>query len=109
MKLHALLATLALAASTAFAADAKHTFAIGTNDFLLAGQRFQIRCGEVHAPRVPREYWRHRLQMAILTVQVENEYGFYGKDAEYMGELRQTQAVHFSLSAVTLSAFHLLP
>ncbi|HEX2101438.1 MAG TPA: beta-galactosidase, partial [Candidatus Synoicihabitans sp.] len=24
-----------------------------------------------------------------LMVQVENEYGFYGKDAEYMGELRQ--------------------
>jgi len=177
-------------------ATAKHTFTIGTNDFLLDGQRFQIRCGEIHAPRVPREYWRHRLQMAkamglntvcaylfwnmhepssgefdwsgpadavefcriaqseglwvilrpgpyacaewemggfpswllkhediklrtrdpryldavkrymrevgrvlgsqqitrggpILMVQVENEYGFYGKDAEYMGELRQ--------------------
>lgn len=42
----------------------KHTFAIGTNDFLLDGQRFQIRCGEIHAARVPREYWRHRLQMA---------------------------------------------
>jgi beta-galactosidase len=42
----------------------KHTFAIGTNDFLLDGQRFQIRCGEVHAARVPAEYWRHRLQMA---------------------------------------------
>jgi beta-galactosidase len=41
----------------------RHTFAIGENDFLLDGQRFQIRCGEVHAPRVPREYWRHRLQM----------------------------------------------
>ena len=45
-------------------ATPKHTFAIGTNDFLLDGQRFQIRCGEVHAPRVPHEYWRHRLQMA---------------------------------------------
>lgn len=196
MNLKAFIAALALAASTAFAADAKHIFAIGTNDFLLDGQRFQIRCGEVHAPRVPREYWRHRLQMAkamglntvcaylfwnmheprpgefnwsgqadaaefcriaqeeglwvmlrpgpyacaewemggfpwwllkhddiklrtrdpryldaakrylkevgrvlgplqvtkggpILMVQVENEYGFYGKDAEYMGELRQ--------------------
>ena len=174
----------------------RHTFAIGTNDFLLDGRRFQIRCGEIHAARVPREYWRHRLQMAramglntvcaylfwnqieprpgefnwsgqadvaefcriaqseglwvilrpgpyscaewemgglpwwllknddiqlrtrdpryldaakkylkeagrvlgplqitrggpILMVQVENEYGFYGKDAEYLGELRQ--------------------
>jgi len=175
---------------------ARHTFVIGTNDFLLDGQRFQIRCGEIHAARVPREYWRHRLQMAramglntvcaylfwsqieprpgefdwsgqtdvaefcriaqseglwvilrpgpyscaewemgglpwwllknddiqirtrdprfldaakrylkevghalgplqitrggpILMVQVENEYGFYGKDAEYMGDVRQ--------------------
>jgi len=43
---------------------ATHTFAIGTNDFLLDGQRLQIRCGEIHAARVPMEYWRHRLQMA---------------------------------------------
>jgi beta-galactosidase len=42
----------------------RHSFAIGENDFLLDGQRFQIRCGEIHAPRVPREYWRHRLQMS---------------------------------------------
>jgi len=175
----------------------QHAFAIGTNDFLLDGARFEIRCGEIHAARVPREYWRHRLQMAkamglntvcaylfwnqiepqsgkfdwsgqtdvaefcriaqeeklwvilrpgpyacaewemgglpwwllkyddiklrtrdpryldaakrylkevgrilgpmqitrggpILMVQVENEYGFLGKDVEYMGELRQT-------------------
>jgi beta-galactosidase len=46
------------------AQPAKHTFAIGTNDFLLDGQRLQIRCGEIHAARVPMEYWRHRLQMA---------------------------------------------
>jgi beta-galactosidase len=44
--------------------QATHTFAIGTNDFLLDGQRLQIRCGEIHAARVPMEYWRHRLQMA---------------------------------------------
>jgi beta-galactosidase len=41
-----------------------HTFTIGDNDFLLDGQRFQIRCGEVHAPRVPMEYWRNRLRTA---------------------------------------------
>jgi beta-galactosidase len=43
---------------------AQHTFVIGTNDFLLDGKKFQIRCGEIHAARVPKEYWRHRLQMA---------------------------------------------
>lgn len=46
------------------AAQPKHTFAIGKDDFLLDGGTFQIRCGEIHAPRVPPEYWRHRLQMA---------------------------------------------
>ncbi|MGH7951027.1 MAG: beta-galactosidase, partial [Limisphaerales bacterium] len=53
-------------ASPTFAggATAAHTFVIGTNNFLLDGARFQIRCGEIHAARVPREYWRNRLQMA---------------------------------------------
>ncbi len=41
-----------------------HTFAIGTNSFLIDGHPFQIRCGEMHAARVPREYWRNRLKMA---------------------------------------------
>ena len=173
-----------------------HRFEIGVNDFLLDGKPFQVRCGELHAARVPREYWQHRLRLMkamglntvcaylfwnlheprpgefdwsgqadvaefcrvaqaeglwvilrpgpyacaewemgglpwwllkhddiklrtrdarfveaakrylqevgrvlgplqvtrggpILMVQVENEYGFYGKDPEYMGELRQ--------------------
>src|SRR5580704_4991267 len=43
---------------------AHHTFSIGTNDFLLDGQRFQIRCGEMHAARIPQQYWSHRLAMA---------------------------------------------
>ncbi|MGN6370771.1 MAG: beta-galactosidase [Phycisphaerae bacterium] len=190
-------AALSKAADAPAAPAPAHTFAIGDTDFLLDGQRLQIRCGEIHAARVPREYWRHRLRMAramglntvcaylfwnmhepkpgefnfsgqadiaefcriaqqeglwvilrpgpyacaewemggfpwwllkddgiklrtrdprymaavkeylhhvgqelaplqitrggpILMVQVENEYGFYGKDSQYMGELRQT-------------------
>ena len=190
-------AGLVFVTATALAAPAaQHKFEIGADAFLLDGQPLQIRCGEVHAPRVPREYWRHRLRMVkamglntvcaylfwnvheprpgefewsgqadaaefcrlaqeeglwvilrpgpyacaewemggfpwwllkhddiklrsrdprfldavkryyaevgrvlgplqvsrggpILMVQVENEYGFYGKDAAYMGELRQ--------------------
>ncbi len=46
------------------AAEPQHTFAIGDSAFLLDNQPFVIRCGEVHAARVPKEYWRHRLQMA---------------------------------------------
>ncbi len=44
-------------------ADAFRTFAIGEQDFLLDGEPFVVRCGEIHFPRVPREYWRHRLRM----------------------------------------------
>ena len=41
-----------------------HTFALGTNDFLLDGQPFQMRAGEIHPSRIPKEYWRHRIRMA---------------------------------------------
>lgn len=40
-----------------------HRFTIGANDFLLDGKPLQIRCGELHFARVPREYWRHRLRL----------------------------------------------
>lgn len=43
---------------------ARRSFAIGNSQFLLDGKPFQIRCGEIHAARVPREYWQHRLRMA---------------------------------------------
>ena len=63
----ALLLSLGLMHSSLRAAQpsetAAHRFEIGANDFLLDGQPFQIRCGEVHAPRVPQEYWQHRLRM----------------------------------------------
>lgn len=51
------------AARAAEASPAAHRFEIGANDFLLDGQVFQIRCGELHAPRVPHEYWQHRLRL----------------------------------------------
>ncbi|WP_404425267.1 beta-galactosidase [Nibricoccus sp. IMCC34717] len=49
-------------------------FEIGEKDFLLNGKPFVIRCGELHYTRVPREYWRQRLQacraMGLNTVCV---------------------------------------
>ncbi len=44
-------------------AQPTHTFSVGETDFLLDGKRLQIRCGEIHSPRVPREYWQHRLKL----------------------------------------------
>jgi beta-galactosidase len=45
-------------------AQSKHIFSFGKNDFLLDGKPFQIISGEMHPARIPREYWRHRIQMA---------------------------------------------
>ena len=42
----------------------KHSFALGEEDFLLDGKPFQMISGEMHPARIPREYWRHRIQMA---------------------------------------------
>ena len=62
-KMTVLLAAVCMSAA-AFAAP-KHTFEISydRDAFLLDGEVMQIRCGEVHFPRVPRAYWRHRIQM----------------------------------------------
>ena len=54
---------------SAFSLDSKaqsatHSFAVSDNAFLLDGKPFQMISGEIHYPRVPRESWRHRMQMA---------------------------------------------
>src|SRR5947199_255850 len=58
-------ATLAaFAFSLANMANAVPAFSLGGQDFLLNGKPFVIRSGEMHYPRIPREYWQHRLRMA---------------------------------------------
>lgn len=42
---------------------AAHSFTLGKQDFLLDGKPYQMIAGEMHPARVPREYWRHRIQM----------------------------------------------
>jgi len=84
------LAFLALAGS-ANADDgqprAQHTFALGTNDYLLDGKPFQIIGGEMHPARIPREYWRHRIRMAkamgINTIPI---YVFWNQHEEQEGK-----------------------
>ncbi|WP_184542254.1 glycoside hydrolase family 35 protein [Mucilaginibacter sp. FT3.2] len=44
--------------------QAKHTFALGDEAFLLDGKPLQMISGEMHYPRVPREAWRARMKMA---------------------------------------------
>jgi beta-galactosidase len=50
--------------TTAPAQKAKHTFTLGDSTFLLDGKSFTMISGELHYPRIPKEAWRHRMQMA---------------------------------------------
>jgi len=79
--------------------QALHTFTIGTNDFLLDGQRFQIRCGEIHAARVPEAYWRQRLQLAkAMGLNTVCAYLFWNLHEPHPGEFNwsgQADAAEF--------------
>lgn len=44
-------------------AQQKHTFAVKDGNFLYDGKPIQIHSGEMHFARVPKAYWRQRLQM----------------------------------------------
>jgi beta-galactosidase len=44
-------------------AQAKHRFSLGKDDFLLDDKPYRIISGELHPARIPKEYWRHRIQM----------------------------------------------
>jgi beta-galactosidase len=59
-----MLMLLFMAASFVNAQNPKHSFTLGTADFLLDGKPFRIISGEIHPARVPAEYWRHRIKMA---------------------------------------------
>lgn len=43
---------------------ARHTFSLGSSDFILDGSPFQIISGEIDPARIPNVYWRHRIEMA---------------------------------------------
>lgn len=40
-----------------------HSFSVGDGSFLLDGKPFVVKAGEVHFPRIPQEYWEHRIEM----------------------------------------------
>lgn len=50
-------------AGTVKKAKAAGTFAFSDGKFMLNGKPFQVRGGEIHPQRIPREYWRHRIRM----------------------------------------------
>lgn len=42
----------------------KGSFEVGNKTFLLNGDPFVIKAAELHYPRIPKEYWEHRIQAA---------------------------------------------
>jgi beta-galactosidase len=42
----------------------QHSFQISDSQFLYDRKPIQIHSGEMHYPRIPEAYWRHRVQMA---------------------------------------------
>jgi beta-galactosidase len=82
-----------------------HTFRVADGQFQLDGKPFRVISGEMHYPRIPREYWHARLKMAramglnaITTYVFWNEheqtpgvYDFSGNNdvAEFIREAQQ--------------------
>ena len=42
----------------------KNSFEVGDNTFLLNGEPFVVKAAELHYPRIPKEYWEHRIRAA---------------------------------------------
>ena len=88
----ALALTLAVVlAGTQAHTSAGATFAIGEQDFLLDGKPFQIRAGELHYSRIPREYWTHRLRMA-------HSLGLNALTVSLFWNLHEPESGHFNFS-----------
>ena len=51
-------------ASLAGYAQQKNIFSFSSTQFLLNNKPFQVIGGEMHPARIPKMYWRHRIQMA---------------------------------------------
>lgn len=43
--------------------NAPETLEVGNQTFLLNGKPFVIKAAEIHYPRIPKEYWEHRIEM----------------------------------------------
>ena len=50
--------------SNTYSQQTKGTFSLGNKEFLLNGKPFIIRAAELHYPRIPKEYWEHRIQLS---------------------------------------------
>lgn len=70
-----------------FSQSKKSTFEIKNGHFLLNGKPFSIHSGEMHYPRIPQEYWKHRLQMMkAMGLNAVTTYVFWNYHEENPGK-----------------------
>lgn len=53
----------AIIAQSCSPSKTKGSFAIGDKTFMLNNQPFVVKAAELHYPRIPIQYWEHRIQM----------------------------------------------
>jgi beta-galactosidase len=76
-------------------AQASHSFKLSPDNFLLDGKPFQMISGEMHPARIPREYWRHRIQMArAMGCNTIAAYVFWNYHEEKEGQFDFTTGNH---------------
>lgn len=64
-----------------------NNFTLGDEDFLLNGKPFQMISGELHYPRIPRQAWKERIQMAkAMGLNTIGTYVFWNVHEPQKGE-----------------------
>jgi len=91
-----LLAVLLLAGC---AGNKSGTFEAGKNTFLLNGKPFVVKAAEVHYPRIPREYWEHRIEMCkALGMNTLCLYVFWMRKLPAIMTLQATRILRLSVN-----------
>jgi len=68
-------------------AQAKHTFGVQGDRFVLDGKPFVVRSGEMHYARIPRAYWRDRMKkMRAMGLNTLCMYSFWNAHEPRPGE-----------------------
>jgi beta-galactosidase len=70
-----------------FSQSTQKSFDIKNGQFLLNGKSIEIHSGEMHYPRVPKEYWKHRLlMMKAMGLNAVATYVFWNYHEEAPGK-----------------------
>ena len=88
-KILTLLLTLVFAGNLPSAAgqESGQSFKAGKETFLLNGEPFVVKAAELHYPRIPGEYWEHRIEMSkALGMNTICLYVFWNSHEQKEGE-----------------------